>query len=127
MDEYVNLIRELQEMKQTKANIERQKEKVRDVIKKLQLIETTVNEIKEIVMPTINFSIGKQRKPIKQYIDEMYEKMLNGTKVTMDLVKSTYPELDDNSKRAYYVIRMLKEKPKVDFSKDGATVTLFIR
>ena len=123
----VNKIRELatenENLRGTKQNAEKFQQSVTNITISLKNIIDDLNNLNQLINPTIKINISKQRWKA-EFCKEIYEKMLSGLQITNEILQKTY---GFNGVRARNTMTFMQKHYKLEKVSDGRRIRLFVR
>ena len=120
-DEVVQENKKLQHLKE--RYISHSKE-ILKTVESLDEIKKDLKKMAEKLNPVVLVS-GRAYIKSERMIQELYDKLQNGVRVSVPLIQLTYPKLPQTT--VYHIFRTLQKMPNVDVSVSGRSKTLFKR
>jgi hypothetical protein len=97
---------------------------------KLRVLVSEINKIINDISPTISIRVGSSTEKTegiarsKQIMEEVMNALQSGTHITMEFLKTTYPE---DESRWHNTLHRLEKMPNVVKVKDGSKVRYFMK
>jgi len=125
-----DVLKQIEELTEKAARYEHMKERYLAVANKLRqgldLIEESIKELDPASAVKTRTRDSGRTAELTEKTAEQYKKMEVGFLITMDSLRKDYPELEENSIKNIFYIK-LSNAPKVMKRREGRVTTLYIQ